>query len=115
MIFVKQGDRRPPASTTLTRIDNDSVETAVDLTQANTVTFQMRPRQQGTLTIDDTATVVDAAGGQVEYHWAVGDTDNAGDYYASWVVVWNDGTEETFPTLYFDVVRIDQNLTGTVS
>ncbi|MEN8233775.1 MAG: hypothetical protein ABFR89_02490 [Actinomycetota bacterium] len=109
MIHVKQGDRQPAAPAT---INKGGV--AVSLEDAASITFKMRLKSQMHLTAEGAATIVDAPNGVVEYRWAEGDTDMAGDFYASWVVTWSDGTQETFPTIHYDLIRIDANLTGTV-
>ncbi len=108
MIFIKQGDRRPAAPATIKRGD-----TIVDLTDATSVVFSMRPIYRVDYTIEEAAAyVVDAVAGEVEYRWVEGDTDWAGDHYATWLVTWSDGTTESFPTIGYDVVHIDANLSG---
>jgi len=108
MIFVKRGDRRPTAPATIKR-----GSTVVDLTTATSVTFKMRPIDRLDLTVNAAANVLVAASGTVEYRWAVGDTDLAGDYYAEWEVLWSDGKTETFPTIDFDIVHIAGDLDGS--
>jgi hypothetical protein len=102
MIYIKEGDRRPVATTVLSRGSQ-----IVDLTLAISVTFKMREESESHLTVDATAVITDAAAGEVEYRWDIGDTDQPGQYRAEWEVIWNDGTNETFPTLGFDPVLID--------
>lgn len=81
--------------------------TVVDLTTAAAITFKMRLMRQQELTVESSAIVVgDPTLGQVEYRWAVGDTDEAGEYFAEWYVLWADSTTETFPTLNHDVVLV---------
>lgn len=104
MIYVKQNDRQPAASTTLLR-----GATVVDLTSAVGVTFRMRAdgQPQNAPKVEAAATVVDAAAGQVAYEWADGDTDTPGLYYAEWTVDWGSGVEETFPTIFSDPVLVE--------
>ena len=103
---VKQNDRRPAPSTVLKR-----GEVIVDLTTATSVTFHMREFGRVEDKVDSAATIVGAPTlGAVEYQWAVGDTDIAVNYRAAWTVLWADGTEETFPTVSFDVVAVGSNL-----
>jgi len=108
MINVKQNDRKPAAPATIKRGD-----TVVNLTTATSVTFKLRPMRRVDLTVDAAATVLVAASGTVEYRWAAGDTDDAGQYYAEWEVLWNDGTTETFPTMGYDVCVIHADLDGS--
>ncbi len=109
MIYVKQNDRRPVASTVLTR-----GTVIVDLTTATSVTFKMRPIRQSVLTVD-AAAVIDPTPttGAVTYQWAVGDTDIPGSYKAEWEVLWADGTTETFPTVGHDPVIVTDDLDGS--
>ena len=44
------------------------------------------------------ATITNAAGGEVTYAWGTADTDTAGDFEAEVEVIWNDGKPETFPS-----------------
>jgi hypothetical protein len=108
MIFVKQGDRRPAAPATIKR-----GTTVVDLTSATSVTFKMRHFYRTDLTVDAAATILSPTAGTVEYQWAPGDTNLAGDYYAEWEVLWSDGTKETFPTIDYDIVHISGDLDGS--
>jgi hypothetical protein len=107
MIQVKQGDRRPPATATIKR-----GIAIVPLDTAASVTFKMTPVGGATKTVDAAATITDAPLGEVEYRWAVGDTDTPGEYEAEWEVVWSDGTNETFPTIDYDIVLIYGDLDG---
>ena len=108
MIHVKQNDRRPTAPAVLKRGNN-----VVNLTTANQVTFKMRPIHGIDLKVNAEATVLAAASGSVEYRWADGDTDIAGEYLAEWEVTWSDGTTETFPTIDYDIVLITSDLDGS--
>jgi len=108
MIFIKQGDRRPVAIATIKHGD-----TIVDLTLATSVTFKMTLQGRITKTVDAPATVTNAVAGEVEYRWAVGDTDDPGTYNAEWEVLWADGTPETFPTVDYDHVVIRADLDGS--
>jgi hypothetical protein len=108
MIYAKQNDTRPAAPAILKR-----GTTVVDLTLATTVTFKMRRLGKIELKVDNTAYVVSAVAGSVEYRWAEGDTDAAGEYLAEWEVLWDDDTVETFPTVDYDVVLISSDLDGS--
>jgi hypothetical protein len=77
---MKTGDLEPSIAATLTYSDG----TVVDLTAATTPRFLMRAHRAAALTVDGTATVVNAAAGTVRYDWASGDTDTAGLYRAEW-------------------------------
>lgn len=82
------GDTAPTIYGTLTLADG----TAMDLTTASGVKFQMRPLGSGAYVVDDDATVVTAAAGEVKYDWAVGALDDPGDYAMRWQITWGDGT-----------------------
>lgn len=85
--------------------------TIVDLTTAATVVFRMRLMREQELKVESSAIIVGSPLlGQVEYRWAVGDTDEAGEYYADWYVTWADSTTETFPTLNHDVVLVSSDI-----
>jgi len=105
MISIKQGDRRPAAPATIKR-----GTAIVDLTNATSVTFKLRRKSFVDLTVDAEADILSAVDGTVEYRWAVGDTDLAGEYQAEWEVLWSDGTPETFPTMGYDLCMIYSDL-----
>ena len=107
---VKQGDRRPAATATLSR-----GTALVDLQTAIGVTFKARERSSNTMAIEGAATLVDAENGDIEYRYAAGDTDVPGTYYCEWEVTWGDGTTETFPTMGFDVLVIFGDIDGGVT
>lgn len=58
------------------------------------------------------ASITNAAGGEVTYQWGAADTDTSGDFNAEVEVIWNDGKPETFPGgpaggSYWEVVITD--------
>lgn len=87
----------------------------VDLTDATSVNFIMRPAKGAGTTLDAPAVIVDppTAGG-VRYDWAVGDTTTPGSYQAEWEVVWGDGRPQTFPTRTYHTIEILADLDGGV-
>lgn len=109
-ILVKAGDTAPVVRATLL----DALGAAVDLTGA-TVRFVMAtsttPR---TVKVDAAATVVNAAGGVVEYAWAALDTNTVGAYVAEFEVTYANTKVQTFPTTGYVDVTISDDLGGTV-
>lgn len=107
MIHVHQNDRRPAAEAILRHGTS-----AVALDDATSVAFKatrmgrVDPTIEGTCHIDLTTT------GRVEYRWADGDTSEPGTYWVEWIVTWNDGTPETFPTKVQDILSIWPSLEG---
>lgn len=89
---IKQGDRLPTLRVTC----QDANGTAVDVTGA-TVEFHMTNQSTGALVVNAAGTLVTPASGIVEYQWAAGDTDTAGDYWAEFEVTFASGKQETFP------------------
>jgi len=111
MIYVKQNDTMPMASTTLLR-----GTVVVDLTLATEVRFKMvlRGANAGNLKVDGVASVVGSpTDGVCTYQWVTGDTDQPGTYGAEWEVTWDDGRVETFPTIGVDFVSIRPDLDGS--
>ena len=91
--YIGQGDRVPSISRTL-KIGNP--ETAIDLTAAASVTFQLADKE-GVIVASGACTVTNAAGGVVQYDWAVGDTDAAGQFKGRFVVEWPGSKQQTVP------------------
>lgn len=103
--YIKQSDDDPVISATLT----DDEGAAVDLTNA-TVDFHMAEPRGGQTVVDASATIVDAANGDVEYQWASSDTSKAGRYRAEFQVTYSDGDVETFPNVGYETVFIDEQI-----
>jgi hypothetical protein len=90
---IKQNDTSPKIRATL----KDGSGTVINLTDA-TVRFHMKSLNDGTVSIDASATVVSpATSGVVEYEWQSGDTSTAGSYQAEFEVTYGDLSVETFP------------------
>jgi hypothetical protein len=79
-----------------------------DLTGA-TVSFILR-NQATAVAVKRTATVADAASGQVEYTPVAEDVATEGTFDAEWEVVWPGGKELSFPRRGTDRVVIDPDL-----
>jgi hypothetical protein len=99
---IKRNDRRPRYRVNLT---SDGV--AVNLTTATGVKFLMK--QGTTLKVDGAAVVVDPLTGLVEYVWAAGDTDTAGEYNVEFEVDWG-GEKQTFPSVGYFTCTIETDL-----
>lgn len=64
--------------------------TAVDLTTADEVRFQMRRVGEFRFAVDAVATILVPAAGTVMYSWSAGDLAVAGDYVSRWEITFND-------------------------
>lgn len=102
----KQADTAIICLDTLTYSDG----TAVNLTGA-TVKFVMRQRSANAPTTNLAASIVSAAAGTVSYTLTAQDTATAGLYAQTWVVTFSGGLVETFPTVGYNTVEIQENLT----
>lgn len=105
---IKRNDTLPKLEVTLQQ--NNAV---YNLTGA-TVKFIMKKAGAASAKVDATATVVDAASGEVEYAWddGVGDTDTEGEYNGEFEVTTSGGDILTFPngaddTDYFTIEIVE--------
>lgn len=89
--LIKLGDTEPTFSATL-RLAGQ----AYDLTNAVSVDFRYRLTTESGAT-SKTATIVDAATGQVEYSFQAGDLPTAGAYVGEFRVTLSGGGRITFP------------------
>ena len=103
--WIKQNDTFPALQVTLKDEDGASVNLS-----GTTVVFNMRDTATETLKINNqTATVVDALNGVVEYRWATGDTDTVDSYEAEFEVTYGSGGIETFPnTAYIEIEVVEE-------
>ena len=88
---IKEGDRLPAYTATLTDEDGD----VIDLTGA-TVKFLMTLMGGTTPKVNASATVVSATAGTVSYSWGASDTDTAGLYIAEFEITAG-GLKRTVP------------------
>lgn len=101
---IKRNDRRPYWRVTLTA--NGS---AVNLTGATAARFTMKDAT--TVKVNKaTMSIVDAANGVVEYQWAAGSTDTAGNYNAEVEVDWGGSVTQTFPSKTYFLITITDDL-----
>lgn len=108
---IKEGDTTPALHVTFLHPD----ESPVNLTGASVV-VTIRPRAGGDLLVDALAQIVgNPLDGAVEYAWQPGDTDEAGDYDAEWVVTWPLGGEQTFPTDGYTTIEVGADLESTAA
>lgn len=104
--FLKVGDILPTIRATL----KDRDGSVIDLTNATSVKFLMRPIRGGTVVINAAAGFVNPrTSGQVEYLWALADTDAKGTYIGEFEVTWPDG-KETFPNDEYILIRILEDI-----
>lgn len=90
-VTIKRRDTERKISDTLTLDD-----VAINLTGA-TVEVAWRLKA-GTTVTTQTATVVSAVAGTVEYQFVSGDTDEAGEYWLEWHITFSGGGRLTVPT-----------------
>jgi BppU N-terminal domain len=104
---IKRGDLLPTLVITLL----DANGATVDLTSASGAKLAIRiigsttPLVYADMVIDNQI----ASKGQVHYDWQEGDTDTPGEYQAEVVVNWG-GKEQTFPTVGFITITIEDDL-----
>lgn len=95
---IKQGDRRPLFVVVLKDDFGEITEAPVNLTTATAAVFNMRDKNTGAVKVSrGTATISNAAGGEVTYSWGTADTNTAGTFHAEVEIAWNDSKPETFP------------------
>lgn len=93
IFVIKQGDTHNP----ITYNCADENNAIVPIQNAQAVHFSYRLQTSTTSPTKKTATVLNRDPGQLLYAWQTGDTAVAGDYYAEWIVTFQDGTIQTFP------------------
>lgn len=104
-VSYKQNDTTPPYVVALKDVISD-VETTVDLTLASSAKFLMRQAGGSTVKVNATATISDAANGEVTYTWGTADLDTAGNYDAEVQITWASGKVETFPNSTYNRIRV---------
>lgn len=109
--YIKQNDRRPLFVVALKDNYGEDDEAAVNLTTAGTAYFNMRNAQNGTVKVSrGTASISDAAAGEVTYNWGTADTNTVGTYEAEVEIVWGDGKPETFPNNGYWEIEIGDDI-----
>ena len=104
---AKAGDSALTWSDTLTYSDGS----AVNLTGAS-VKLVMRSLASATPVFNSTATVVSALAGTVSYSPTATNTATPGEFMGNWVVTFSGGSVQTFPTVGYLTIAIEENLTA---
>ena len=103
--YRKADDTELPIPYTITRGG-----TAVDLTDASTVSIYAEA-PDGTMALNGVAaTIATAADGDVEYKPAAGELTQDGEHDVEWEVAWTDGDTERFPKRGYQTVIVDSTL-----
>lgn len=104
---LKVNDRRPTWRVQLTANGEP-----VDVTGALNIRFTMSTGSPGDppKVSSEPMDVVEAPNGIVEYAWAAGDTDTAGNYNAEVEVEWEAGVTTTFPSKGYFLISIFEDL-----
>jgi hypothetical protein len=101
--YIKQNDTKPILSATL--INGDG---SVASLSGATVLFKMRKSGETSPTVDSSATISDAANGQVVYSWSASDTTTVGSYEGEFQVTYADSGIQTFPnSRYIEIEIVD--------
>jgi len=103
--YVKQNDTSPSILATL----KDAAGAAVSLAGAS-VRLHMRKIGFTQVTVDQAATIVTAASGEVRYDWVAADTAAVGSYEAEIEITNSDASIETFPNDGFIRVEITDDI-----
>ena len=98
-MWLKQGDLYPPL-----RIDTNA-----DVTGALSTTAYLRRKHQTQAATFPLTSVIPSEG-VLEYTWQAGDTDVTGTYHVEAVVVFADGSSQTFPQRSHLELIIRENL-----
>jgi hypothetical protein len=71
----------------------------VPVTGASNILFEVLTQDKATTKVSNNTntSIVDGAGGIIDYTWQVGDTDTVGVFLARFRVTFSDGSIETFP------------------
>ncbi|NWJ46470.1 MAG: hypothetical protein HXX08_11375 [Chloroflexi bacterium] len=96
---IRKGDTLPILQATLTTASG----TAVDLTNATSVSLNMRLAGTTTWLTNAATIVAPATNGVVQAQLTSANTATAGLYLAKWVVTFAGGNTETFPRRYFAI------------
>lgn len=104
VIYVKQNDTKPDVKAII--LDDD--DEVISLSGA-TAKFFMK-NSGGTLKVDGTATITDAAAGAVKYEWATGDLDTVGTYTAEFQITFSDTTILTAPSKGYMTIVVSAEL-----
>jgi len=100
---IKRNDTKPYLAVTF----KDSVGSAIDLTNASGISFNMTSDNNVyTSVLSGNCVVTGSTSGQTEYRWAAGDTNRSGTYLGEFEITYDDGTVETFPADHSLKVKI---------
>lgn len=109
LFTIKRGDTSPALSATL--VDPDG--SPADLTLADRVEFRMNAPYKDELITGDTdgnVSYLNKSEGRVQYNWQSGDTANAGQKEAEFVVEYSNGNTRTYPNDGFFYINVEEDI-----
>ena len=106
-LTITQGDSTPVFTDTIL----DASGNPVNLTSAS-VTFVMRNLANASPTVNASASITNAAAGEVQYSWNTGDTATAGEYMVQWRITLSGGGTYTYPNVGYRSVEVQPNLSS---
>lgn len=98
---IKQGNLLPWIQATLYDAENDVINLAL-----STVRFHMKSVNDGAVVVDQPATIINPAGGQVAYEWVAGDTGEAGWMDIEWEITDDVGDVTSVPNFGYDKLLV---------
>lgn len=106
---IKRNDTKPFLAAQI----QDSTGSAVDLTNANQVFFNLSTNDNSfTPVFSGAAVVTGSLTGNVEYRWANGDTNRSGLYLAEFETTFTDNSRLTVPADHSFAVEIFEDYDG---
>jgi hypothetical protein len=108
--IIKRGDTAPSLIATIYDKGCLGQSGRFNLSGATSVSFSMTNQNGALIISSNIAQIVSASNGIIQYSWQEGDTEQEGNYYGEFEIIFGDGKKMSLPREGFINIKITEDI-----